>query len=92
MSFLLERPNADFLDLPEAAAEFSHRTCLEKRSVGSEYQNNPFSYLNPMTKNVMFEQILNFDLPHFRHRRQNFPLDQSAFGADGRSCPIVLPI
>lgn len=50
MSFLLERPNADFLDLPEAAAEFSHRTCLEKRSVGSKCQNNPFSYLNHMTK------------------------------------------
>lgn len=34
-NLVLKRPNADFLDLPEAAAEFSHRTCLEKRSVGN---------------------------------------------------------
>lgn len=56
--FFLGRPNGDLLDLPEAAAEqFSHRTCLEKRSVGSTYQNDPFSYLFHMTKHVIFEQI-----------------------------------
>lgn len=34
-NLVLKRPS-DFLDLPEVAAdEFSHRTCLEKRSVGN---------------------------------------------------------
>lgn len=45
MVFLLGSPNGDLLDIPEAAAEqFSHRTCLEKRSVGSAYQNDPHSH------------------------------------------------
>lgn len=58
MVFFLGSPNGDLLDIPEAAAEqFSHRTCLEKRSVGSAYQNDPFSYLFHMTNHVIFEQI-----------------------------------
>lgn len=35
-NLVIRSPNGDLLDIPEAAAEqFSHRTCLEKRSVGN---------------------------------------------------------